>query len=149
MQPQQISLLRQSFAQLEPIAPQAAALFYDNLFTADPSLRPMFRGDMNAQGAKLMQMIGAAVGLLDKPEILLPVLRKLGERHGAYGVQASHYLTVGSALVRTLEAGLGDAFTHDLREAWITFYELASRTMMAAAHTAMPVPRPIVMPQSA
>ena len=39
MTPVQIGHVRRSFALLEPIAPQAAALFYDNLFTADPELR--------------------------------------------------------------------------------------------------------------
>ena len=143
MHPSHIALLRQSYLTLEPAAPQAAALFYRHLFDADPSLKPLFRGDVQAQGQKLMQMIGAAVGLLDKPEVLLPVLRRLGERHDSYGVKGEHYATVGAALLRTLEQGLGEAFTAEVREAWVAFYDLASRTMMAAAHTAMPLPRPI------
>ena len=39
MTPQQIAAVRTSFAQVGPIADQAAALFYDHLFAADPSLR--------------------------------------------------------------------------------------------------------------
>jgi hypothetical protein len=41
-----ISLVRESFDLVEPIAPQAAELFYANLFEADPVLRARFRGDM-------------------------------------------------------------------------------------------------------
>jgi len=41
-----ISLVRESFDLVEPIAPQAAALFYANLFEADPALKLLFRGDM-------------------------------------------------------------------------------------------------------
>lgn len=131
--PTEIALVRTSFALVEPIAPQAAALFYANLFGADPSLRPLFRGDMQAQGQKLMQMIAAAVSLLDKPAQLLPVLRQLGSRHGGYGVHDAHYDTVGAALIKTLEQGLGEAFTADTRGAWLNVYGLISRTMMDAA----------------
>ena len=130
MNAQQVRLVRESFALVQPIAAQAAALFYDNLFDSDPSLRGMFRGDMVAQGERLMSMIGAAVGLLDRPEALVPVLRNLGGRHVGYGVRDHHYATVGAALIETLEQGLGDAFTPEVREAWVTLYGVVSRTMM-------------------
>ena len=133
MDRQQIDLVRSSFALVQPIATQAAALFYDNLFTADPSLRKLFRGDMAHQGDRLMTMIGAAVGLLDRPDALIPVLQKLGARHGGYGVVDAHYATVGGALLLTLEQGLGDAFTPETRAAWTEMYGIVSRTMIEAA----------------
>lgn len=129
----QAQLVRSSFALVKPIAPQAAALFYDNLFTADPSLRALFRGDMAHQGERLMSMIGSAVGLLDKPDVLMPVLRSLGARHAGYGVVDKHYATVGSALLLTLEQGLGDAFTAPVREAWATLYGVIASTMIEAS----------------
>lgn len=136
MTPYQIQLVRTSFAQVEPIAAQAATIFYNNLFAADPSLRALFRGDMAAQGERLMTMIGAAVGLLERPHALLPVLRSLGARHAGYGVRDAHYATVGGALLLTLEQGLGDAFTTEVREAWTVLYGIVSRTMMEAAAAA-------------
>lgn len=140
MQPAQIPLVRSSFALVQPIAPQAAALFYANLFEADPTLRRLFNGDMDHQGERLMSMIGAAVGLLDRPDALMPVLRQLGARHGGYGVQDEHYATVGGALLRTLEQGLGDAFTADVRAAWTAMYGVVSGTMIEAAKA--PVQQP-------
>lgn len=128
----QITLVRRSFAQIEPMADHAGALFYGNLFDADPELRRLFDDDMQAQGHKLMQMIGAAVALLDQPERLLPVLRKLGARHGGYGVQAVHYETVGAALIKTLAQGLGPAFSAETRAAWLAVYALVSGTMQSA-----------------
>jgi hemoglobin-like flavoprotein len=138
MTPQQIERVRASFALVAPIADQAAALFYANLFEADPSLRSLFRGDMAAQGAKLMQMIGAAVRLLDTPHALVPVLRRLGERHAGYRVREAHYATVGTALLRTLEQGLGDAFDTDTRDAWAALYDFVSATMIDAARAPAP-----------
>jgi len=133
MNAQQIALVRSSFALVQPIAPQAAALFYDNLFESDPSLRGMFRGDMVEQGQRLMSMIGAAVGLLGRPDALVPVLRNLGGRHVGYGVRDHHYATVGAALIETLAQGLGDEFTPEVREAWIALYKVVSQTMMEGA----------------
>lgn len=133
MKAHQVQLVRSSFALVQPIATQAAAIFYNNLFAADASLRRLFRGDMVHQGERLMTMIGSAVGLLDKPDVLLPVLRNLGARHGGYGVQDAHYATVGGALLLTLEQGLGDAFTPEVRDAWTAMYGLVSSTMIEAS----------------
>jgi hemoglobin-like flavoprotein len=133
MTPHQISLVRTSFALVEPIASQAATIFYNNLFAADPALRALFRGDMARQGERLMAMIGAAVGLLERPHALLPVLRSLGARHAAYGVRDEHYATVGTALLQTLGQGLGAAFTPEVRDAWTALYGVVSRTMIEAA----------------
>ncbi|HZF35846.1 MAG TPA: hemin receptor, partial [Candidatus Angelobacter sp.] len=41
MTPQQVALVRQSFAKVVPIREQAAALFYDRLFAIDESTRPL------------------------------------------------------------------------------------------------------------
>ena len=64
MTPQQIALVRSSFAEVSPIADSAAKLFYSRLFELDPSLRPLFRNSLDAQGSKLMNMIAGAVCLL-------------------------------------------------------------------------------------
>ena len=77
MTPENQALVRDSFAQVVPIAPQAAALFYDRLFVLDPSLKPLFKGDMNDQGRKLMAMIGTAVANLDKLETIVPAVQDL------------------------------------------------------------------------
>src|SRR5580658_6632272 len=96
------TLVRDSFAKVAPIAPQAAALFYDRLFALDPSLKPLFKGDMTEQGRLLMAMIGTAVANLNRLETIVPAVQELGRRHATYGVQPAHYDTVGSALLWTL-----------------------------------------------
>jgi hemoglobin-like flavoprotein len=133
MTPRQIATVRASFAHVAPIADQAAVLFYDHLFNADPSLRHLFKGDMTSQGERLMAMIGAAVGLLEQPTRLLPVLHGLGRRHAGYGVMPRHYDTVGSALLQTLRDGLGEAFTPEVEQAWQAMYATVAREMQSAA----------------
>ncbi len=133
MTPEQIALVQESFKKVVPIKDAAAGMFYDRLFTLDPSLIPLFKGDMAEQGRKLMAMLGTAVTGLTKLESIVPAVEALGQRHGEYGVQSSHYGTVAEALLWTLEQGLGDAFTEDVREAWVAAYGILSSTMIAAA----------------
>jgi hemoglobin-like flavoprotein len=87
-----------------------------------------------------MQMIGAAVKLLDNAGAWMPVLRQLGARHGGYGVQPQHYAMVGDALMKTLALGLGDAFDEPTRNAWATMYGVVSRTMIEAAQSGVTQP---------
>jgi len=132
----QKKLVQDSFATIAPIADDAAVLFYGRLFELDPSLKRLFRGDMAEQRKKLMQMLTAAVKGLDRLDQLVPVVEDLGRRHVAYGVADSHYDTVGEALLWTLEAGLGRAFTPDVKDAWATVYGLLATTMREAARDA-------------
>ncbi len=123
-------IVQASFAELAPLAPAAGRIFYRELFLLDPGLRTLFVGNLERQGEKLMQMIGAAVNLADQPQKLLPVLRQLGARHAGYGVRRSHYDIVGLALVRTLGLALGERFDAEVRAAWIKFYRLVATTMI-------------------
>lgn len=132
MHPHTIHHVQSSWAQVLPIAPQAAAIFYDELFTLDPSLRTLFKSDMQAQGTRLMQMIGTAVGQLDRLDALVPVLQGLGRRHTGYGVVPRHYAIVGAALLATLSKGLGPAFTAEVEAAWVEAYGVISTVMCEA-----------------
>ena len=129
----QTTLVQDSFATIAPIADDAAVLFYQRLFELDPSLEPMFRGNMAEQRKKLMQMLTAVVKGLDRLDQLVPVVESLGRRHAGYGVTDAHYDTVGSALLWTLEMGLGRAFTAEVKDAWATVYGLLATTMKEAA----------------
>ena len=132
MTPHTVTLVQTSWAQVLPIAPQAATLFYANLFKLDPTLQPLFKGDMATQGQRLMQMIGVAVRQLHDVATLLPVLQGLGRRHAGYGVQQGHYATVGAALLQTLAQGLGARFSTDIEAAWAEVYGVIAGVMIKA-----------------
>jgi len=134
MNPEVVALVQNSWVKVIPIASQAAALFYSNLFTLDPSLKPLFQGDMEEQGKRLMDMIGTAVQKLDNVETMVPVLQSLGKRHIRYGVKEEHYKTVGTALLTTLSQGLGEHFTPQVKEAWTLVYSVMADVMVKAAH---------------
>jgi len=131
-----VRLVQQSFAKVAPIAETAAELFYNRLFEIDPTVRRLFRGDMKAQGRRLMDMIAAAVAGLDDLAALVPVVQELGARHKKYGVKPAHYGTVAEALLWTLEQGLGADFTPAVKTAWTNVYTVLADTMIAAAEAA-------------
>jgi hemoglobin-like flavoprotein len=134
MTPTQIELIRTSWASVEPIADVAASLFYERLFEHDPAVRRLFRrADMAAQKKILMQTLAVVVKGIDRLEALVPAVQALGSRHAGHGVRPEHYDMVGAALLWTLEQGLGDAFTDDVREAWASAYGTLAAVMIAAA----------------
>jgi len=133
MTPEKIALVKNSWQQVVPIKDTAAELFYGQLFVLDPSLRGMFKGDMVEQGRKLTAMINTVVVSLDNLGPILGRIQELGRGHVAYGVTAAHYDTVGSALIWTLDKGLGDAFTPAVKTAWVEAYTVLSSAMKQAA----------------
>jgi hemoglobin-like flavoprotein len=136
MNPKQVALVQRSWNDVLPIAETAAQMFYERLFDLDPSLRPLFQSDMTKQRHKLVDMLSVVVSGLTRLEQLLPTLRALGRRHAGYGVRNEHYATVGMALLWTLEQGLGDSFTAEVREAWVAAYGLLATTMKDAGRLA-------------
>ena len=134
MTPDEVKLVQQSFSKVAPIADQAAILFYDRLFEVAPQVRSMFPDDMTEQRKKLMMMLAAVVGGLGDLPSILPAASALAKRHVAYGAKAEHYPVVGSALLWTLEKGLGEAWTPDVAAAWTTAYGTLSGYMISEAY---------------
>jgi nitric oxide dioxygenase len=132
--PQQVKPVQNSFAKVAPIAPQAATLFYDRLFEIEPRLKPLFRGDLDEQKKKLMQMLTVVVNGLDRLETILPAASLLAKKHVGYGVTARDYEPVGAALLWTLETGLGDGWTRDVSAAWSEAYTTLSGFMISEAY---------------
>jgi hemoglobin-like flavoprotein len=134
MQPSQIAQVQDSFEQVKPIAGQAAALFYGRLFEIAPQVKPLFTGDMDEQGRKLMATLALVVNGLDRLDTLLPAASALAKRHVDYGVKPEDYAVVGEALLWTLERGLGAGWTPETAQAWQDAYRLLSGFMIGEAY---------------
>ena len=128
--PREIELVQESFALVDPIAEDAAGLFYTRLFEIDPGIKSLFKGDMAEQGRKLMSVLKTAIASLDKFDQLVPVLKIMGQRHLTYGVEFKHYESVAKALLWTLKEGLKDAFTPETEQAWAKAYTALAEVMM-------------------
>jgi hemoglobin-like flavoprotein len=92
------------------------------------------------QARKLAHVLRVVVSGLDRRQQILATVEELGRRHLTYGVREQHYATVGEALLWTLQTGLGDAFTAEVREAWACAYLFLASAMQRAAANAVPQP---------
>ena len=133
MTPEQVTMVKDTWAQVAPISEQAAELFYGKLFELNPDYKALFKGDMKSQGKMLMSMLNTAVTSLDKLDTIIPAVQALGKRHVDYGVKDEDYDTVGEALLWTLGQGLGDGFTEEVKEAWTITYTTLAGVMIEAS----------------
>ena len=133
MTPEQVQHIRASWQQLTECE-DVAKDFYARLFEIDPSVRTLFKNDLEVQGKKLIDMLSVAVARLGEPEQLEGALRGLGQRHVIYGVLPIHYDVVGQALVETFSDKLGDDFTPEVKAAWIAVYTWVGTIMKEAAY---------------
>ena len=133
MDPQHTYLIRKTFSEVQRSQHVAALVFYQRLFALDPSLQPMFRGDIEVQAQKLIDMLGVLILMLDNPAHLDAELRAMGARHKEYGVKDAHYDTVGRALLDMLAGVLGKQWTPEVQAAWTALYGAVESAMKAGA----------------
>ncbi len=135
MDAQKIALVQRTFEQrVRPIAHEAGEIMYLRLFEMDPSLKPLFKGDIKRQGEMLMTAIGLAIQSLDNPEQVKIETKQLGKRHAGYGVQSTNFNVFGAALMWALEQVIGADFTPEVKEAWGEAYAVLAQAMREATH---------------
>src|SRR3974390_1989998 len=131
--PAQSALLRHSFNRIAPQSGIAAMIFYRNLFTLDPSLRPLFHTTIELQGRKFMDSLQYTVASLENPQAVIPALEAMGRRHVSYGTQPGHYVTLVKALLQTLGECLEKEFTPEVEAAWRLALEFVAEPMQRGA----------------
>jgi hemoglobin-like flavoprotein len=80
-----------------------------------------------------MAVFATAIANLDRLDEILPRVRELGRRHVAFGVKDTDYDTGAVALMQTLQAAFGEAFTPAIRDAWTACYGAIVGEMKAGA----------------
>jgi hemoglobin-like flavoprotein len=131
MTPSQVAMVSSTVQTVDLDA--LVADFYRRAFAADPEVAAMFTSDPDTQRQRFaieLQTIVSSIGDLDE---FCPATAALGARHRTYGVRASHYRTMGDALLASLAAQLGDRWTPAVEEAWTLAYSLISESMLAGA----------------
>jgi len=143
----QKKLVQKTWKLVVPISETAADLFYKRLFETHPQYKSLFPDDMSGQKRKLLRMLAFVVKSLDwvdaqwreevdPDEDLMLVVLALGRRHTElYKIPDESYAAVGAALLWTLDYGLGDAFTEEVRAAWTSVYTTVAATMKMGCQT--------------
>jgi len=130
------NILETSFDLIAPHGDELMDEFYGRLFEAAPAVRPLFPEDMRKQKSMLLSVLVLVRKSLRDLDRLVPALHSLGARHVAYGAKAEHYPVVGAALIASMAAVAGDAWTEEIEQAWTTAYGLIADVMVEGAREA-------------
>ena len=129
-----IELLEQSFEIVKQNSVQFSEQFYTNLFADSPEVKPLFANtNMQEQGDHLYKSLALVVANLRKGDFVGNALKGLGTRHVKYGILPKHYPLVGSALLKTFAAIIGDSWTAEVKQAWIDAYGAVTELMLEGA----------------
>lgn len=131
----QVLLVQRSFEKLLPQTDLFARLVYIRLFDRHPELRPLFKGDMARQRAKLMITLATVVHGLKNEGAIVPILEEHGRRHVGYGVRVEHYPLLGEAILWAIAQTLEHEFSADVGTAWREAYALMADAMIQGAKT--------------
>jgi hemoglobin-like flavoprotein len=142
MTPRQIRLLQRSLAVIQPIADRVGTTFYERLFECAPEVRAMFKGDIELQQRTLMNVFGEFVKLhlrslltlpvtaANNPEVSIPGIAPLAQRHGEYGVVPGHFIAAKHALFWSFTRHLRDEFDPETLHAWSEAFDMIAETMI-------------------
>ncbi|KAJ7379983.1 hypothetical protein OS493_012745 [Desmophyllum pertusum] len=149
---EQISLVQETWGLVKSDLEQVGVEFYIRLFKENPDLLQLFsfkdidnstedvmRTDdrLKRQGLVTMQHVDLAVASLNDLGSIVPALKDLGARHTMYKVEEHHFALVGGALLDTLDKGLGEKFTAEVKVAWTVVYGIVADTMKAGMKEAL------------
>lgn len=103
--------------------------FYKRMFLHNPELKNLFNMG-NQQNSKQQTALAMAVLAyaehIDHPEVLLPVLDGIGQKHVSLGIRPEHYLIVGEHLLAAIAEVVGTGATPELLKAWeAAYFQLA------------------------
>jgi hemoglobin-like flavoprotein len=130
----QIVLVKSTWSQVAAMDPVVVGeIFYNRLFEIAPHVKPMFRNPMPEQSKKLIAMINYVISKLNNLDDIINEVAKLAQRHVSYGVEPLHYISVGQALLWTLEKGLGGNWNGEVEQSWRICYEVLSDAMINAS----------------
>jgi len=105
-------------------------LLYDKLFELDPKMSELFKGDLKEQQHRIMTMMRVVVEGMNNPQIIIPAIQKMGQRHNEdYEVRPEYYNNFKKSLIYAFSESLGNDFTPEIKKVWEKFYDLLSTTM--------------------
>lgn len=131
MTKEQILLVKRSWRLFSRIDPTLIGrVFYEKLFAEAPSLKRLFKADVNEQSKKLVDMLTGILSHVDGDDSIAKQVAALAQRHRRYGAKPEHYKIVGSALLWTLQQGFGDEWNAETEEAWQACYNRIASAML-------------------
>lgn len=131
--PSDALLIRQTMAEIGPIADKVTSYFYALLFVRHPHLRNLFPAAMDTQRDRLFKALLTAAEHIDNTDSLIAYLQNLGRGHRKYGTRPEHYPAVGECLIGALGRYASTVWDERTEAAWVRAYTTISQVMIDAA----------------
>ncbi len=125
-----IDIVKSTVPALRERGIEITTTFYKRMFENNPEVKVLFNMDRQESGEQpkaLAMTILAAAQNIDNLESLLPVVKKIGQKHVDSKVLPQHYPIVGKNLLLAIKEVLGDAATDEVLQAWEEAYQVISK----------------------
>lgn len=136
-----IAVIRDTFRYIDAAGDRAVRFFYGQLFARQPRLREMFPPAMDEHRDRLFRVLAHVVAGLSEPERLSAYLSQLGHENRKFLGDPDLRQAAGAALIATLRAFAGPAFTAQAERAWTQVY-LTTSALLTEAHGSGPASWP-------
>ena len=128
-----IDIIKSTVPALREHGVEITTTFYKRMFENNPEIKAMFNMDKQESGEQpkaLAMTILAAAQNIDKLEVLLPAVKKVGAVHVNSKVKPEHYPIIGENLLLAIKEVLGDAATEDVLNAWGEAYGVIAKVFI-------------------
>ncbi|MCK5895264.1 MAG: NO-inducible flavohemoprotein [Cocleimonas sp.] len=113
--------------------------FYPLMFRDYPEVKSFFnqshQGDSLAQPRALANALVAYATHIDDLGVLAPAVEKIVQKHVSLDIQADQYNIIGTCLLQSIKAVLGDAATEEVITAWGEAYWQLANILIDAEET--------------
>ncbi|MEU2772668.1 globin domain-containing protein [Streptomyces sp. NPDC007162] len=127
--------VRDTMAEIRPIADKVTSYFYALLFVRHPELRALFPAAMDTQRDRLLKALLTTAEHIDNTPVLVEYLQNLGRGHRKFGTRAEYYPAVGECLIGALSRYASGSWSPETEAAWVRTYTAMSQVMIDAAAT--------------
>jgi len=134
--PEEIDLIRTSFAPTMPVGAKAAATMFDNLFQANSEFEALFSEISGPPKTMFWATLGLIVNNLEDLGSLDVPLTQLGARHANMGATPERYGMIADVVIGTIATINGDDWTGAHEDAWEHVMGLVVDKMLDGAATA-------------
>ena len=128
-----VEIIKRTEPALKEHGLEITTTFYKTMFENHPEVKEMFNMDKQeslAQPKALAMTVLAAAENIDRLEVLLPAIKKIGQVHVNSNVKPEHYPIVGKNLLIAIKEVLGDNATEEVIEAWSEAYDVIAKVFI-------------------
>lgn len=132
--PEQIAIIKSTVPIIRQYGTTVTTTFYANMLAAHPELKNYFslrNQQTGAQQAALANSVLAAATYIDNLGVITGAVERIAQKHASLFILPEHYPIVGKYLIGAFEQILGDAFTPEIKDAWVIAYGLLADIFIA------------------